>query len=102
MKVTPITDRRTRSPKRTGHAHPDHAQAGQYCGSIPVVADFRRRCRTRMEFVVSNHIKVHPTALVQYDSPKDKDAKRTIAELTRGYTDNPILRISIWLIMSSP
>jgi len=41
----------------------------------------------RMEFVVSNHIKVHPMALVQYDSLKDEDAKRTIAELTRGYTD---------------
>jgi pyruvate, water dikinase len=40
-----------------------------------------------MEFVVSNHIKVHPMALVQYDSLKDEDAKRTIAELTRGYTD---------------
>jgi pyruvate,water dikinase len=41
----------------------------------------------RMEFVVSNHIKVHPMALVQYDALKDEDAKRTIAELTRGYAD---------------
>ncbi len=41
----------------------------------------------RMEFVVSNHIKVHPMALVQYDELKDEDAKRTIAELTRGYAD---------------
>src|SRR5581483_1384298 len=41
----------------------------------------------RMEFVVSNHIKVHPMALVQYDALTDEDAKRTIAELTRGYTD---------------
>jgi pyruvate, water dikinase len=41
----------------------------------------------RMEFVVSNHIKVHPMALVQYDTLKDEDAKRTIAELTRGYAD---------------
>jgi pyruvate,water dikinase len=39
----------------------------------------------RMEFVVSNHIKVHPMALVHYDSLTDEDAKRAIAELTRGY-----------------
>jgi len=41
----------------------------------------------RMEFVVSNHIKVHPMALVHYDALKDEDAKRAIAELTRGYAD---------------
>ena len=41
----------------------------------------------RMEFVVSNHIKVHPMALVHYDALKDEDAKRTIADLTRGYDD---------------
>jgi pyruvate,water dikinase len=40
-----------------------------------------------MEFVVSNHIKVHPMALVHYDALKDEEAKRTIAELTRGYAD---------------
>jgi pyruvate,water dikinase len=39
----------------------------------------------RMEFVVSNHIKIHPMALVRYDTLKDEDAKRTIAELTAGY-----------------
>ena len=41
----------------------------------------------RMEFVVSNHIKVHPMALAHYDTLQDEDAKRTIAELTRGYED---------------
>jgi pyruvate,water dikinase len=40
-----------------------------------------------MEFVVSNHIKVHPMALVNYDGLKDDDAKRKIAALTRGYED---------------
>ena len=39
----------------------------------------------RMEFVVSNHIKVHPMALVHYDQLKDEEAKRIIADLTRGY-----------------
>jgi pyruvate,water dikinase len=41
----------------------------------------------RMEFVVSNHIRVHPMALVRYDTLKDADAKREIAELTASYAD---------------
>ena len=41
----------------------------------------------RMEFVVSNHIKIHPMALVCYDTLEDDDAKRAIAELTQGYED---------------
>ncbi len=41
----------------------------------------------RMEFVINNHIKVHPMALVRYDSLKDEAAKRAIAELTAGYED---------------
>jgi pyruvate,water dikinase len=41
----------------------------------------------RMEFVVSNHIKIHPMALVHFDSLNDEEAKRTIASLTDGYTD---------------
>lgn len=41
----------------------------------------------RMEFVVGNHIKVHPMALVGYDTLQDEAAKREIAELTAGYAD---------------
>ena len=41
----------------------------------------------RMEFVVSNDIKVHPMALVHFDRLEDQDAKDAIAELTQGYTD---------------
>jgi pyruvate,water dikinase len=41
----------------------------------------------RMEFVVSNHIKVHPMALVHFDDLKDEDAKAQIAVLTTGYAD---------------
>jgi len=43
----------------------------------------------RMEFVVSNHIKIHPMALVRFDALKDEDAKRKIIELTQSYTDKP-------------
>ncbi|WP_372425698.1 phosphoenolpyruvate synthase [Salinarimonas chemoclinalis] len=39
----------------------------------------------RMEFIVSNHIKVHPMALVRYDQLEDKQVRREIDDLTRGY-----------------
>ncbi len=41
----------------------------------------------RMEFVINNHIKIHPMALVRYDTLKNEDAKRSIAQLTVGYDD---------------
>ncbi|WP_306117878.1 MULTISPECIES: phosphoenolpyruvate synthase [unclassified Roseitalea] len=39
----------------------------------------------RMEFVVNNVIKVHPMALVNFDTLGDDDVKQEIAEITRGY-----------------
>ena len=41
----------------------------------------------RIEFIIGNDIKVHPLALMHPDRVDDKDAKDTIAELTRGYDD---------------
>ena len=41
----------------------------------------------RMEFMISDLIKVHPMALVRYEHLKDEDARRRIAELTYGYDD---------------
>jgi pyruvate,water dikinase len=41
----------------------------------------------RMEFVVSNHIKIHPMALVGFDKLKDEKAKAEIEALTVGYKD---------------
>ena len=41
----------------------------------------------RMEFVVSNYIKIYPMALVRYGTLTDENAKRQIAELTEGYQD---------------
>ena len=41
----------------------------------------------RMEFVISNAIRVHPMALVKFDSLKDETAKAEIAALTVGYAD---------------
>jgi pyruvate,water dikinase len=41
----------------------------------------------RMEFVVSNHIRVHPMALVRFDQLKDEAARAEIARLTAGYAD---------------
>ncbi|ALO45934.1 phosphoenolpyruvate synthase [Pseudohongiella spirulinae] len=41
----------------------------------------------RMEFVISNHIKVHPMALVKYAELSDEAARREIDDLTAGYND---------------
>ncbi|EIT68362.1 MULTISPECIES: phosphoenolpyruvate synthase [Hydrocarboniphaga] len=41
----------------------------------------------RMEFVISNTIKVHPMALVHLDRVTDKEQRRQIEQLTRGYAD---------------
>jgi pyruvate,water dikinase len=41
----------------------------------------------RMEFVISNAIRIHPMALVNFDSLTDQSAKAEIAELTAGYAD---------------
>jgi len=40
----------------------------------------------RMEFIVNNHVKIHPMALV-HPERADEDDRRRIAELTRGYDD---------------
>ncbi len=41
----------------------------------------------RMEFIINNVIKVHPMALVRFDSLQDQKVREQIAELTRGYDD---------------
>jgi pyruvate,water dikinase len=43
----------------------------------------------RMEFVINNHIKIHPMALLRFDQLKDSAAKQKIIELTDGYADKP-------------
>jgi pyruvate,water dikinase len=41
----------------------------------------------RMEFVVNSAVRIHPMALVRYDSLKDEAAKAEIGAITAGYTD---------------
>ncbi|MCY9783431.1 phosphoenolpyruvate synthase [Nocardiopsis sp. EMB25] len=41
----------------------------------------------RMEFVIANHIRIHPMALARFDRLTDQDARRRVAELTRGHDD---------------
>jgi pyruvate,water dikinase len=43
----------------------------------------------RMEFVISNAIRVHPMALLRFDSLKDESAKAQITALTAGYQSKP-------------
>jgi pyruvate,water dikinase len=41
----------------------------------------------RMEFVISNHVKAHPMALLKFDELKQAEARQAIAALTSGYAD---------------
>lgn len=41
----------------------------------------------RQEFIISNYIKIHPNALLYPKKVKDAEAKKQIAEITKGYTD---------------
>jgi pyruvate,water dikinase len=41
----------------------------------------------RLEFGINNVIRIHPMALVNFDSLKDPVVKEEIAQLTEGYTD---------------
>lgn len=41
----------------------------------------------RMEFVISNAIKVHPKALIHFDSLQDEAVMEEIEQLTKGYDD---------------
>ncbi len=43
----------------------------------------------RMEFVISNAIKVHPLALTRFDQITDETVREEIEALTRGYPDKP-------------
>ncbi len=41
----------------------------------------------REEFIINDHIKIHPLALVNFNKLKNKKVKAQIAQLTVGYTD---------------
>ena len=41
----------------------------------------------REEFIINDHIKIHPLALLHFDQVKDKQVRATINELTKGYDD---------------
>ena len=41
----------------------------------------------RMEFIINNSIKIHPLALTRFDHLEDREARRLIEAITRGYED---------------
>ncbi len=41
----------------------------------------------RMEFIINNLIKIHPMALVRWETVRDREARRLIRELTRAWDD---------------
>ncbi|MEW6491877.1 MAG: phosphoenolpyruvate synthase [Cyanobacteriota bacterium] len=43
----------------------------------------------RLEFIIANHIKAHPLALIHFDQLEDELVKAEIAELTKIYEDKP-------------
>ncbi|MGM0454628.1 MAG: phosphoenolpyruvate synthase, partial [Cyanobacteriota bacterium] len=43
----------------------------------------------RFEFIIANHIKAHPLALLHFDELEDAAVKREIATLTAEYEDKP-------------
>ena len=46
----------------------------------------------RMEFIITNYIKVHPMALVHPEQVADRGERREIERLTSGYPDRELLR----------
>jgi pyruvate,water dikinase len=47
----------------------------------------------RLEFIINNVIRIHPMALVQFDSLKDDHVRREIEQLTVGYEDKKVFFI---------
>jgi pyruvate, water dikinase len=43
----------------------------------------------RMEFIITNYIKIHPMALLDFDTLADASAKHEIAAMTAAYADKP-------------
>jgi pyruvate,water dikinase len=43
----------------------------------------------RFEFIIANHIKAHPLALIHFDKLEDQAVKKEIAELTKLYPHKP-------------
>jgi pyruvate, water dikinase len=41
----------------------------------------------RMEFVINNHVRIHPMALIHFDRLEDAAAREQIAEITAGHDD---------------
>jgi pyruvate,water dikinase len=41
----------------------------------------------REEFIINSHIRIHPNALINFKTLKDKEVKKKIAEITIGYDD---------------
>ncbi|MEM8781092.1 MAG: phosphoenolpyruvate synthase, partial [Cyanobacteria bacterium P01_G01_bin.49] len=43
----------------------------------------------RLEFIIANHIKAHPLALMKFEELEDEEVKEQIAELTKHYDNKP-------------
>ena len=43
----------------------------------------------RLEFIINEYIRIHPLALLNFEKIKDKETRKKIMEITRGYSDKP-------------
>ncbi|MEQ8753529.1 MAG: phosphoenolpyruvate synthase [Coleofasciculus sp. G1-WW12-02] len=43
----------------------------------------------RLEFIIANHIEIHPLALIHYHQLRDESVRAQIAQKTRSYADKP-------------
>ena len=84
FKVSKTSIKNMRRPRRTkimmNIGSPDIAFASSFIPNDGVGL-------AREEFIINNHIKIHPLALINFNQLKDKKVKKQIAELTAGYQD---------------
>ena len=73
---------RTRTQILMNVGNPDQAfsLAGIPCDGVGLA---------RLEFIIANHIEVHPLALIHYHQLRDESVKAKIAQKTKNYADKP-------------
>jgi pyruvate,water dikinase len=73
---------RTRTQILMNVGNPDQAfsLAGIPCDGVGLA---------RLEFIIANHIEVHPLALIHYHQLQDESVKAKIAQKTKNYADKP-------------
>ncbi|MEO0355178.1 MAG: phosphoenolpyruvate synthase [Cyanobacteria bacterium P01_A01_bin.3] len=75
-----LPDTRTQILMNVGNPEKAFGLAGIPCDGVGLA---------RLEFIIANHIGVHPLALLQFDTLTDPVERQSIDRLTRHYTNKP-------------